>query len=205
MFHFPTFPPTVLYIQTVVTSTQASQVTPFGNPRINTRSPTPQGISQAATSFISSRCQGIHHTPKKTNKTQKTKHKDARNHYTVNQQPNHTTPHHHNNSSSSRTRQALTTTPNHHKQQPEKGSLKRKPDSMPQPTNTHTRAAGRKVFASPTVTGRAGPAPIHSNHKQHNPTTTPKRARKKTREQAPKTKHHRDSCLLPKKQSLERR
>jgi hypothetical protein len=60
MFHFPTFPPHTLYIQATVTGHNSSWVTPFGHPRINARLPTPQGLSQAPTSFIGSRCQGIH-------------------------------------------------------------------------------------------------------------------------------------------------
>jgi hypothetical protein len=46
-----------------VTGHNSSWVSPFGHPRINARLPTPQGISQAPTSFIGSRCQGIHHAP----------------------------------------------------------------------------------------------------------------------------------------------
>jgi hypothetical protein len=63
MFHFPTFPPHTLYIQMQVTGHNSSWVSPFGHPRINARLPTPQGLSQATTSFIGSRCQGIHHVP----------------------------------------------------------------------------------------------------------------------------------------------
>ncbi len=37
-------------------------VSPFGNPRVSLL-PTNRGLSQVATSFIASRCQGIHHTP----------------------------------------------------------------------------------------------------------------------------------------------
>ena len=63
MFHFPEFPPHTLYIQVQVTGHDSSQVSPFGHPRITARLPTPQGLSQAPTSFIGSRCQGIHHAP----------------------------------------------------------------------------------------------------------------------------------------------
>jgi hypothetical protein len=63
MFHFPTFPPHALYIQARVTGHDSSWVSPFGHPRITARLPTPQGLSQAPTSFIGSRCQGIHHVP----------------------------------------------------------------------------------------------------------------------------------------------
>ena len=54
MFHFPTFPPHTLYIQARVTGHDSSWVTPFGHPRITARLPTPQGLSQAPTSFIGS-------------------------------------------------------------------------------------------------------------------------------------------------------
>ena len=63
MFHFPTFPPNTLYIQVQVTPHDWCRVPPFGHPRINASLPTPQGLSQARTSFIGSRCQGIHHVP----------------------------------------------------------------------------------------------------------------------------------------------
>ena len=38
-------------------------VTPFGDPRIKACSAAPRGLSQPATSFIASQCQGIHPTP----------------------------------------------------------------------------------------------------------------------------------------------
>ena len=54
MFHFPAFPPTALYIQTAVTRHDSCWVPPFGHPRINAPLPTPQGLTQARTSFIGS-------------------------------------------------------------------------------------------------------------------------------------------------------
>jgi hypothetical protein len=54
MFHFPTFPPAALCVQAEVTGHDSSWVSPFGHPRINARLPTPQGLSQAPTSFIGS-------------------------------------------------------------------------------------------------------------------------------------------------------
>lgn len=54
MFHFPTFPPHALYIQARVTGHDSSWVPPFGHPRITAWLPTPQGLSQAPTSFIGS-------------------------------------------------------------------------------------------------------------------------------------------------------
>jgi hypothetical protein len=54
---------TPYFIQVQVTRHNSCWVSPFGHPRINARLPTPQGISQAPTSFIGSRCQGIHHAP----------------------------------------------------------------------------------------------------------------------------------------------
>lgn len=73
MFHFPAFPPPPYELQMMVTRHNPSQVPPFGHPRINTRSPTPRGISQAATSFISSWYQGIHRMPTKTKQNHRTK------------------------------------------------------------------------------------------------------------------------------------
>ena len=66
MFHFPALPSPTLYIQAEMTPHNGCRVTPFGNPRINARLPTPRGISQAPTSFIGSWYQGIHRMPYKT-------------------------------------------------------------------------------------------------------------------------------------------
>ncbi len=60
MFHFPTFPPHALCVQTPVAGLYSSWVSPFGHPRITARLPTSRGLSQAPTSFIGSWCQGIH-------------------------------------------------------------------------------------------------------------------------------------------------
>ena len=62
MFHFPTFPLPALYIQAGVTRLHEapSGVSPFGHPRIKARLSAPRGLSQIATSFFGSRCQGIH-------------------------------------------------------------------------------------------------------------------------------------------------
>src|SRR5690625_1297264 len=54
MFHFPTFPPHALCVQAWVTGHDSSWVSPFGNPRITVRLPTPRGLSQATTSFFGS-------------------------------------------------------------------------------------------------------------------------------------------------------
>ena len=66
MFHFPSFPPHALCVQAWVTGDESSRVSPFGNPRITVRLPTPRCLSQAPTSFIGSWCQGIHRMPLKT-------------------------------------------------------------------------------------------------------------------------------------------
>ena len=63
MFHFPTFPPNALCVQAPVTRHDSGRVSPFGHPRITARLSAPQGLSQTPTSFIGSRCQGIHHVP----------------------------------------------------------------------------------------------------------------------------------------------
>ena len=54
MFHFPTFPPSALYIQAAVTGHDSSWVSPFGNPRIKALLSAPRGLSQIYTSFIGS-------------------------------------------------------------------------------------------------------------------------------------------------------
>ena len=61
MFHFPTFPPNALCVQAQVTGLYSSWVSPFGHPRITAWLSTSRGFSQTPTSFIGSRCQGIHH------------------------------------------------------------------------------------------------------------------------------------------------
>src|SRR5674536_345401 len=63
MFHFPTFPPLALCVQTRVTGHDSCRVSPFGNPRIKARLTAPRGLSQPPTSFIGSWCQGIHRVP----------------------------------------------------------------------------------------------------------------------------------------------
>src|ERR671912_118904 len=53
-FTSPRSLPTPYFIQVQVTGHDSSQVSPFGHPRITARLPTPQGLSQAPTSFIGS-------------------------------------------------------------------------------------------------------------------------------------------------------
>src|SRR5690625_3112661 len=63
MFHFPTFPPTRLYIHPAVTHQPnglACGVSPFGHPGLTVWLSTPPGLSQIPTSFIGSYYQGIH-------------------------------------------------------------------------------------------------------------------------------------------------
>ncbi len=62
MFHFPTFPPTALYIQTEVAG-HDSGLSRFPHSEIpgsGARLPAPLGLSQVTTSFFGSWCQGIH-------------------------------------------------------------------------------------------------------------------------------------------------
>src|SRR4029079_6484506 len=61
MFHFPAFPPAALCVQTEVPGLSSRWVSPFGHPRITGRLSPSRGFSQTPTSFIGSRCQGIHH------------------------------------------------------------------------------------------------------------------------------------------------
>ena len=59
MFQFRRFASPSLCIREGMTL--AGRVSPFGDPRIKARLPAPRGLSQAATSFIACRRQGIHH------------------------------------------------------------------------------------------------------------------------------------------------
>ena len=61
MFHFPTYNPTPAMNSLTVPTHNGRWVSPFGHPRITARLATPRGLSQPPTSFIGSRCQGIHH------------------------------------------------------------------------------------------------------------------------------------------------
>ena len=61
MFHFPAFPPAALCVQAEVPGLSSRWVSPFGHPRITGRLSPSRGFSQTPTSFIGSRCQGIHH------------------------------------------------------------------------------------------------------------------------------------------------
>ena len=72
MFHFPTFPPTRLYIHPAVTHQPnglACGVSPFGHPGLTVWLSTPPGLSQIPTSFIGSYCQGIHRALLQTSPT----------------------------------------------------------------------------------------------------------------------------------------
>src|SRR5690606_32753423 len=70
MFHFPTFPPTALYIQAAVTGDEASRVSPFGNPRINVWLSTPRGLSQIPTSFLAPASRRTRRLHRKTQATE---------------------------------------------------------------------------------------------------------------------------------------
>jgi hypothetical protein len=61
MFQFPGFPVPALCVQTGLTGHDPSRVSPFGHSWIDGWLAPPQDLSQLPTSFIGSRCQGIHH------------------------------------------------------------------------------------------------------------------------------------------------
>ncbi len=52
-----------LWIQCMMTGHNPCRVSPFGNLRIKACLAAPRSLSQLTTSFIASRCQGIHRTP----------------------------------------------------------------------------------------------------------------------------------------------
>ncbi len=90
---------TPYFIQARVTGHDSSRVSPFGHPRITAWLPTPQGLSQAPTSFIGSRCQGIHHVPliacQYKHSTNNTKTHLQFIAHTTHAHPQHTAPHPH--------------------------------------------------------------------------------------------------------------
>ena len=63
MFHFPRLSLPRLCVQRGVPSHYQRWVSPFGNPRITGYSAPTRGLSQPFTSFIGSKCLGIHHVP----------------------------------------------------------------------------------------------------------------------------------------------
>jgi hypothetical protein len=85
MFQFPGFPATALCVQTALTGHDPSRVSPFGDPWIDGWLAPPQGLSQLPTSFIGSRCQGIHRVLFPTCR------RDARARYEVLKDHTHTT------------------------------------------------------------------------------------------------------------------
>jgi hypothetical protein len=60
MFQFPGLPQPALWIQAGVTGHDSSRVSPFGHPRIDGWLAPTLGLSQLPTSFVGSRCLGIH-------------------------------------------------------------------------------------------------------------------------------------------------
>ena len=54
------YPPYIFRRESLGRASTPSGVSPFGHPRIRARLSAPRGLSQIATSFFGSRCQGIH-------------------------------------------------------------------------------------------------------------------------------------------------
>ena len=152
MFHFPTFPPHALCVQAPVTGLSSSWVSPFGHPRINARLPTPQGLSQAPTSFIGSRCQGIHHVLLVA-----CRHKDARVHCEVlkTQPETHPPTHAHPRPPNPGPSQAHSTT--HQRQVRGMSSPTHQPprnQPRPHPTQPPTTTHQQATMCDPTEQGR---------------------------------------------------
>ena len=150
MFHFPTFPPNALCVQAQVPRLYSEWVSPFGHPRITGRLSPSRGFSQTPTSFIGSRCQGIHRVP-----------------FTACHHQHHTTPTHpttptrgHQGAQTQRTRidgstlqrcsrplsRSQTTTPHH----------------TPHTHSVHDRCSRETRNKVPTRTPRALPGPVAS-------------------------------------------
>ena len=171
-FTSPRSPHHPIHVQMMVAQHNPGRVPPFGHPRIKARSPTPRGISQAATSFISSWCQGIHRMPHKTTHNKKHAHDHHHNGRPRGPHAPHT-PHAHAQDKTRRgdaRRQqrcsqplykSQTTHHNHHNP-PKKGRTRRKGRTQHTPTPTRTRTTtphhqGRGP--RPPTKGGGGPPP----------------------------------------------
>jgi hypothetical protein len=161
MFHFPAFPPNTLYIQVRVTGHISSRVSPFGNPRITARLPTPRGLSQAPTSFIGSWCQGIHRAPLQTcHRLQRCSRPLYSSQATGSPTP-HTTPTHTPHRDPDSLTARMTPTPAH-----------THPAKKPGNTCTSTQKKKHHPKPTPAITTTASPGKAHSLRTQqhaHNP------------------------------------
>ena len=169
-FTSPRSPHHPIHVQMMVAQHNPGRVPPFGHPRIKARSPTPRGISQAATSFISSWCQGIHRMPHKTTHNKKHAHDHHHNGRPrgphAPPRPTHTRKTNTRRGDARRQQRcsqplykSQTTHHNHHNP-PQQGE---DPAEGPNPTHPHTEAGGgpppnREGAATPTK-GGGGPPP----------------------------------------------
>ena len=172
-FTSPRSPHHPIHVQMMVTRHNPGWVPPFGHPRINTRSPTPRGISQAATSFISSWCQGIHRMPTKTKQNHRTKR-------------------------CSQPLYSSQTTHHTHQNHPNTGG--NPSEQAQQPPNTHPTTGGRVLNENPTACPPTTPQPPalstreeetqqlnDAQPQQRRPPTTPGGAET---QQSTRRKHH---------------
>ena len=183
-FTSPRSPHHPIHVQMMVAQHNPGRVPPFGHPRIKARSPTPRGISQAATSFISSWCQGIHRMPHKT--THNKKHAHDHHHKTA--APRATRPPHAPRTRAGRnkkggraqTTKMLATTiqiTNNPPQPPQPPPQGEDPAEGPNPTHPHTEAGSsstpQRGAATPTKGG--GPPPQEGGPRvlDVNPTARP--------------------------------
>ena len=181
-FTSPRSPHHPIHVQMMVAQHNPGRVPPFGHPRIKARSPTPRGISQAATSFISSWCQGIHRMPHKTTHNKKHAHDH---HHNGRPRGPHAPPHaprtrarQNKKGGRAQTTKMLATTiqiTNNPPQPPQPPQQGEDPAEGPNPTHPHTEAGGgpppnrgpRVLDVNPT----ARPSAHSSKAPMPNPTT----------------------------------
>ena len=227
-FTSPRSPHHPIHVQMMVAQHNPGRVPPFGHPRIKARSPTPRGISQAATSFISSWCQGIHRMPHKT--THNKKHAHDHHHKTAAPRatrpptrPTHTRKTKQEGGRAQTTKMLATTIQitNNPPQPPQPPNEGRIPAEEPNPTHPPKGGGGRPPKGGPRVLDvnpTARPSAHSSKAPMPNPTTrtrpTSTLPAEPTRPQAPR--HHqpptprtrrttRTGAAAPQQGSLERR
>ena len=228
-FTSPRSPHHPIHVQMMVAQHNPGRVPPFGHPRIKARSPTPRGISQAATSFISSWCQGIHRMPHKTTqqKTRPTSPPPQQQQQQATGPPRPPHPHHkpraRETTGGARRQQRCSqplyksqTTHHNHQQPPNKGSPGRRARTQ---HNPHTTKKGGQGVESEPDSAPARPQHLQSPHAQpqERGRAPPENPAEPTRPQAPHHTHptpphkqaggqHRRRGTAPQTQgSLERR
>lgn len=212
-FTSPRSPHHPIHVQMMVAQHNPGRVPPFGHPRIKARSPTPRGISQAATSFISSWCQGIHRMPHKTTqqKTRPTSPPPQQQQQRTTGPPRPPHPHHkpraRETTGGARRQQRCSqplyksqTTHHNHQQPPPKREGAPAEEPEPNTTPTQQRKGARVLRVNPTAR-----PPAHSTCKAPMPNPKNEDApHQKTQQNQHAPKHHTTPTPRPPHQQAEK-